>query len=227
VVLIIIDPISAYLGVGKVNSSSTSDVRAILAPLKELAEKKRISVIGIMHFNKKADVTDAMLRISDSLAYVAAARHVHVVLVDPENKDARLFAKAKNNLARDKHALRFFIDEVRVGHDDEAEVEIRAPRIVWDSKHVEVTANEIMETEAGNSGRANRKDAEDFLSKRLAWGPVPTDDIEEEAKAHGISVSGALKRARQKLGVEAFKEEGKLDGRWFLKLPEKQSYNPE
>ena len=72
VVLVIIDPVSAYLGVGKVNNSSTTDVRAVLAPLTKLAEEKKISIIGIMHFNKKADVTNAMLRIADSLAYVAA-----------------------------------------------------------------------------------------------------------------------------------------------------------
>ena len=33
VVLVIIDPVSAYLGVGKVNNSSSTDVRAVLAPL--------------------------------------------------------------------------------------------------------------------------------------------------------------------------------------------------
>ena len=80
VVLIIIDPMSAYLGVGKLNNSSTTDVRGMLGPLTKLAEE-RLSIIGIMHFNKKADVTNAMLRIADSLAYVAAARHVYVVVI--------------------------------------------------------------------------------------------------------------------------------------------------
>ena len=95
VVLVIIDPVSAYLGVGKINNSSTTDVRGVLAPFTKLAEQKRISIIGIMHFNKKADVTNAMLRIADSLAYVAAARHVYVVVDDAENDKARLFVKAK------------------------------------------------------------------------------------------------------------------------------------
>jgi RecA-family ATPase len=38
VVLIIIDPISAYLGVGKVDSRQATDVRSVLTPLRELAE---------------------------------------------------------------------------------------------------------------------------------------------------------------------------------------------
>ncbi len=71
VALIIIDPMSAYVGVGKVNNSMTSDVRGFLTPLTDLAAEKHVAIIGIMHFNKKADVTNAMLRIADSLAYVA------------------------------------------------------------------------------------------------------------------------------------------------------------
>ena len=65
---------TSYLGVGKLNTSSTTDVRGILGPLVKLAERKRVAIVGIMHFNKKADVTNAMLRIADSLAYVAASR---------------------------------------------------------------------------------------------------------------------------------------------------------
>jgi hypothetical protein len=61
----------------------------------------------LAHFNKRDDVKSALLRVSDSIAYVAAARHVYAVLDDPENKDSNLFVKAKNNLAPDKKALRY------------------------------------------------------------------------------------------------------------------------
>jgi hypothetical protein len=44
-------------------------------------------------------------------------------------------------------------------------------------------------------------------------------EIEEEARVRGISVTGALKRAKSKLGVICSKEEGKSDGKWFLELP--------
>ena len=53
-----------------------------------LGEELSIGLNGIMHFNKKADVSNAMLRIADSLAYVAAARHVYVVVDDAENGEA-------------------------------------------------------------------------------------------------------------------------------------------
>ena len=45
-----IDPISAYLGVGKIDSFRTTDVRAVLAPLVDLAAEMKVSIIGIMHF---------------------------------------------------------------------------------------------------------------------------------------------------------------------------------
>jgi putative DNA primase/helicase len=84
VLLVIIDPMSAYLGIGKVDSRSATDVRGLLSPLKELAEDLHVVVIGIAHFNKKDDIKSALLRVSDSIAYVAAARHVYAVLDDPE-----------------------------------------------------------------------------------------------------------------------------------------------
>jgi hypothetical protein len=78
--LVLIDPISAYLGTGKIDSFRTTDVRAVLGPLVDLANELGVAFVGIMHFNKKTDVTNALLRISDSLAFGAAARHVYAVI---------------------------------------------------------------------------------------------------------------------------------------------------
>jgi hypothetical protein len=224
VVLVVIDPMSAYLGVGKVNNSSTTDVRGVLAPLTKLAEDKHLSIIGIMHFNKKHDVHSAMLRIADSLAYVAAARHVYVIVDDAENKDLRLFLKAKNNLAPDKHALRFGFNTKMVGKDPKTGKEIWAPHVVWDTKHVEITANEAMAAaDGGGKGHATAREAEEFLKTRLAHGPVLKSEIVEEAEALDISITGALKRAKSKLGIKAFKERGKVDGHWYWELPPNNS----
>ena len=211
VVLVIIDPVSAYLGVGKVDTRSTTDVRGVLTPLKELAEELHLAVIGIAHFNKKVDVTSALLRISDSLAYVAAARHVYVVLDDPEDNTMRLFVKAKNNLAADKKALRYGIGVRTVGHD------IEAPFIVWHPQHVEVTANEAMQAAVGQSGHT-RREAREFLLNRLEAGPVKSDDILKEAKQEGIA-ERTLKRAKKELGIRSHKTPKKFDGDWTWELP--------
>jgi hypothetical protein len=221
VVLVIIDPMSAYVGVGKVNTSSTTDVRGFLTPLTQMASELEIAVIGIMHFNKKADVTSAMLRIADSLAYVAAARHVYVVVEDPHVEGRRLFVKAKNNLAPDKAALPYFIGvNTRVAHDAATDTDIAAPHIIWGNELVAVSANEAMQAAANGGGAAvARREAVEFLQDRLSDGrKVKTTELEEEAEAQGIS-KRTLHRARKELGVRAWKEPGKMQGDWHLHIP--------
>jgi putative DNA primase/helicase len=219
VVVVIIDPMSAYLGVGKVDSYRTTDVRGVLAPLVELAAEKRVFVLGILHFNKQEEITNAMLRISDSLAFAATARHCYVVVDDAENK-RRLLVKAKNNLAPDTKALGYLIGSLCVGKDDTTGDNIHAPHIMWLPKHVEITATEAMEAESGRSRAAPAKEAaEEFLRNMLANGPVPKTEIEDAADANCIT-EATLRRAKDQLNVIA--EKDGLKGGWKWRLPEAQ-----
>jgi hypothetical protein len=170
-------------------------------------------VIAIAHFNKKDDVKSALLRVSDSMAYVAAARHVYTVLDDPEDPTRKLFVKAKNNLAPDKKALRYGMGvNPKVGHDAKLGMDIDAPYIVWHPKHVEITANEAM---AAASGHTAKREAREFLLERLEAGPAKRADVVEEAKEEGVAFA-TLKRAKKDLGVKSYKERGKMDGEWLL-----------
>jgi AAA domain/Primase C terminal 2 (PriCT-2) len=217
-VLVIIDPVSAYLGVGKVDGRSATDVRGVLTPLKDMAEDLHIAVIGIAHFNKKDDVKSALLRVSDSIAYVAAARHVYAVVDDPEEKDCKLFVKAKNNLARDTKALRYGMGVKKVGHDKRLDVDINAPFIVWHPQHVEITANEAM---AAAGGHTAKREAREWLLERLEAGPAKADDIIEEAKQEGIA-KRTLDRAKKDLGIKSYRGGGIAGaGEWFWELPPK------
>jgi hypothetical protein len=218
VVLVIIDPVSAYLGVGRVDGRSATDVRSILTPLKDMAEELHVAVIGIAHFNKKDDIKSALLRVSDSIAYVAAARHVYAVIDDPEVKDAKLFVKAKNNLARDTKALRYGIGGKTVGYDEKLGVDINAPYIIWHPQHVEITANEAM---AAAGGHTAKREAREFLLERLEAGPVKADDIFEEAKQEGIAEK-TLRNAKKELGIRSRREGGSA-GTWFWELPAKRT----
>jgi len=222
VVLVIIDPVSAYLGVGKVDGRSATDVRGVLTPLKEMAEDLHVAVIGISHFNKKDDIKSALLRVSDSIAYVAAARHVYAVLDDPEDKSSKLFVKAKNNLARDTKALRYGMSVKTVGHDPRLGVDIVAPFIVWHPQHIEITANEAM---AAAGSHTAKREAREFLLERLEAGPVNSDDIIEEAKQEGIAIM-TLRRAKKELGIKSRKQRGSIDGTWLWELPPKTPHPP-
>src|SRR5262245_46814915 len=224
VVLVIIDPVSAYLGVGKVDGRSATDVRGVLTPLKDMAEELHVAVIGIAHFNKKDDIKSALLRVSDSIAYVAAARHVYAVLDDPEDKNSKLFVKAKNNLARDPKALRYGMGVKKVGHDPRLDMDIEAPFIVWHPQHVEITANEAMQA----AGHTAKREAREFLLERLQAGPVNSDDIIEEAAQEGIA-KRTLDRAKKELGIKSRKQRGSTGGGWLWELqkgphPQRESW---
>ena len=216
---VIIDPISSYVGVGKVNNNSTTDVRGFMKPLADLATEKMVSIIGIMHFNKKQDVTNAMLRIADSLAYAALARHVYALVDDPDVEDRRLFVKAKNNSAGPaKKTLSFMTGARKIGLDPVTQEEIWAPHLEWGSDYVEIGASEAMQAEAGgNRGRTERREAKDFLLDRLEGGPVKQTELFEEAEAAGISKS-TLQRAKKDLKVISRKGKG-MDNVWTWELP--------
>src|SRR5262245_34068060 len=216
VVLVIIDPVSAYLGVGKVDGRSSTDVRGTLTPMKDMAEELHVAIIGIAHFNKKDDIKSALLRVSDSIAWVAAARHVYAVLDDPDDKNSKLFVKAKNNLAPDKKALRYGIGVKTVGHDVRLGVDIEAPYILWHAQHVEITANEAMSA----GGHTAKREAREFLLEGLGAGPAKASDILEEAQQEGLAVR-TLKRAKKDLGIKSRKTPSKFDGEWYWELPPK------
>src|SRR5262249_24599666 len=99
VVLVIIDPMSAYMGKpGKLDSYRISDVRAVLAPLTEMAARQAVAIIGIEHLNKTQGLK-ALLRLAGSVALVAAPRSVIIFVRDEEDKERRLFLPSKNNNA--------------------------------------------------------------------------------------------------------------------------------
>ena len=70
--MIVIDPISAYLG--RSDSYKNAEMRALLTPLAELAEKLQIGVLVITHLNKNGSSSNALGRITDSLAIAALSR---------------------------------------------------------------------------------------------------------------------------------------------------------
>jgi hypothetical protein len=214
--LVVIDPITAYLGVKKIDSFRTADVRAVLTPLKNLAEELGVAIIAVMHFNKKVDVTNALLRISDSMAFGALARHVYGIIDDAEN-DRKLFVRAKNNIAAkgSNQTLSFRFQEKEVGVDPHGKP-VLAPYIEWGTEYVDVTATEAMQAAAEQKAPAARDDAKQFLNGLMQNGPA--SGVEEAAKANGIS-RRTLFRAKVELGIVA-KKDGE-HGAWRWHLPTK------
>jgi DNA polymerase len=218
VLMVQIDPITAYLGIKQIDSFRTTDVRAVLSPLVDLASDLQLSILGVMHFNKRTDVTNALLRISDSLAYGATARHVYAAVADPANGN-KLFVRGKNNLVhRDQKTLSYIFDTRTVGIDPETKAPIIAPYIVW-TGHVDVTASEAMQAASENKSPSERDNAKEFLIDLLSNGSLPSAEIEEAAEADGIS-QRTLFRAKRELKIKSKKDGLRKDGeptwRWHL-----------
>jgi putative DNA primase/helicase len=210
-----IDPLTAYLGNVKMDSYRTTDVRSILSPVVDLAAELKVSIIGMMHFNKKHDVNNALLRISDSLAYGATARHVYAIVDDAENK-RKLMVKGKNNIApksaADK-ALAYRFGAREVGVDAQTGEAIMAPYILWEKDHVDMTATQAME--ATHKSSSARDEAKKFLADLLAAGPMLKIEIDDAAEANGIA-DRTLLRAKVDLGVKAKKDGPNSGWRWYL-----------
>jgi AAA domain len=86
--LVVIDPITAYLG--ETDSHKNAEIRALLMPLADLAAKHGAAVLCISHLTKAGN-TDVLMRVMGSLAFVAAARAAYVVARDQDDPARRLF----------------------------------------------------------------------------------------------------------------------------------------
>jgi putative DNA primase/helicase len=212
VALIIIDPVSSYMG--KTDSHKNSEVRGVLEPISEMAARKRTAVLSVTHFSKSnsTGTPKALHRFIGSIAFIGAPRAAFAVLDDPENDGRLLFLHAKNNMAAPPQGLAFRLVQTLIDG-------LRSPvsYVAWDSAPVSMTANQALSAEGtSDEKRSALATAEEFLTTRLARGPAAVTEVEEHARALGISKS-TLNRARAKLGVRA--EKAGLEEGWLLSLP--------
>ena len=98
--LIIVDPISAYMGGSDGNGNV--ETREVLEPLADMANRLRIAVVAVTHLNKGGGGGNqsALNRFAGSIAFVAAARTAFAVIEDPEDDERRFLLQPKITSAR-------------------------------------------------------------------------------------------------------------------------------
>ena len=216
--LIVIDPITAYLG--ETDSHKNAEIRALLAPLGELAAKYGAAVVCVSHLNKSSG-GEALMRVTGSLAFVAAARAAFIVAKDPENEARRLFLPMKNNIGNDQTGLAFAIQSAQVKSPAGL---IETSRVAWEPDPVTVTADEAMTPQGDPEERSALDDARHFLLGLLADGPVKAGQIKADADGAGFNWR-TIQRAADRLNIERHKDG--MKGGWTWKLPPKMTSTPE
>jgi DNA polymerase len=220
VVLVTLDPITAFLGHGRgFDSHRASDVRSQLFPLSRLAERLDIAFSIVTHPPKNASTRTALDSFIGSQAFIAAARVGHYCIAELGEEDERgfrrptgrvLFTTPKASHSIQPQTLAFRREVVRVGYDSEVGEWIEVPHIVWDPAPVDITADEAIV--ANKSGLGDRRKARtapvrEFLRDILAAGPVLYKTVVERGAAKGFTVD-QLKHARRAIGAAAFKRRG-------------------
>lgn len=206
--LIVIDPISAYLG--DTDSHNNADVRSLLMELAQLAEKHRVAVVAITHPNK-AQGQSPMARVSGSGAFVAAVRSAWTMLADPDHPGRSLLLPLKSNLAKPEKGYRIHIEPQVLACGMETS------RIVFDAEREDRTVNEVM----GDTGVRGRKPdallaAQEFLRDMLADGPVLANEIRRRAHEAGHSWP-TVKRAKNSI-ADIATSKNEMEGPWYWNL---------
>lgn len=202
--LAIIDPLLAYTG--RADSYKESEVRGLLAPLATMAERTSCAVGGVIHLNKRGGEHSPLNRITASLAFVAQARSVLLLAIDPEDESGqrRVLAPVKMNLCAHPPSLGLHFAE--------------DGGLVWDGP-VSKNAADLLALPADDSERTALAEAQEFLRDLLADGPVQAEEVLKRARRAGVAEK-TLRRAKAALRVISERQGGLADeGCWAWALP--------
>jgi AAA domain-containing protein len=221
--LIIVDPISAYMG--GADGNGNVETREVLEPLAEMANRLKIAVVAVTHLNKGgAGNQSALNRFAGSIAFVAAARAAFAIIEDPDDEERRLLLQAKNNLGKKCEGLAFRLEQRLVADD------IISSNVMFESEYVSASIDEALNaSESRGTGEkgTNKHEAANFLPTVLVGGALPVLQIESEAREAGllgpdspISQNKAFRSARKELGIAPQRQGGTAaKGQWVWGLP--------
>jgi hypothetical protein len=128
--LVIIDPLLSAMAAGR-DPNSNVDVRELIDPLNQLAQRKNITIIGIAHINKS--VSNARTAVTGSAAWVDATRGTLLFAMDEPDPNVEYtdvtFGNTKGNYARNGKNYTYRVHSYDHEHDS-GEVG-SVPRIEW------------------------------------------------------------------------------------------------
>lgn len=200
--LIVIDPLSAYLG--GTDSHSNAEIRGLLSPLAAMAARRVVAVLAVTHLRKSPGA--AVHRAIGSIAFAAAARSVWAVAPDPADTERRLMLSVKQNLSAPPAGMAFHV-----------EAPDGIARLRWGPGAVTLNANDVLGEDARVRGGSALAEAQEWLAEALADESLAASEIQRRAKSVGLAWR-TVRRAAESLHV--VKRKQSFGGGWEWALAE-------
>jgi putative DNA primase/helicase len=200
--LVIIDPVTDFSG--KLDLYRDSDIRTLLTPLNRLAARHDLSIIILVHINKKEDQR-ARYRAMGGVGFINVPRSAVLVTPDPDDAERKLMVQVKQNLlGGSERAAAFGMQSVR-GY----------AKIKWEPELFTASADELL---TKSTKKAKKQEAIDLLRKWLAKKPLSATQLQKRAMEAGIGWR-TVKAAKEEAGVESYR----VRKSWYWRIRETQS----
>ena len=214
IALLILDPTTGVYG--SRNTNHDKDMRPIMNELKDLCEKRGLTIVGITHTNKRGEAA-AIDQIQGASSIAGAARAAWLFTRDSESDDehAHVMTCIKSNLSDNHDGLKLLTKAVTVNNEVGEH-----PMIVW-GESTKMQADEA--NQALKEKRESRQGKRDAIKLAilalLGEKPMLSWDVYKALEKQGHSSETAKKAAGELTDEKAILRRQK-DKRWFMLLPE-------
>lgn len=209
--LFVLDPLSAFVDT-HMDVYRDHHVRALLEPLDFIARETGCAIVYVKHLTKAGD-GDILARISDSVAFTAAARSVVGLTREGDYGSlTRFVTHAASNVSELSGVQRWEVMPTLLPANNGLP-ETKTARIEYRGIAEGISALDVLAAPPSSEERGERERAEDLILDVLTLGEAPSRDLEQAAQAAGVSHT-TMMWARSKLGVTPFKK-----GRsWYVRV---------
>ena len=193
--LIIIDPVSAFLG--GVDDNNDAELRALLDPYAQLVAHHEATAGLVRHFNKREGAR-AIHKIGGSIAYTNVCRANFILVPCRKQPERRLFLSPKFNLGPKPNGLAFRMVQPsqaearklashfkKLNNQDRSKMIAQLFRIEW-LGNVDIDADSAL---AEDGAISRPQQARAWLMRFLADFAFPVEEIFEEGEKEGFTQS--------------------------------------
>jgi putative DNA primase/helicase len=214
IALLILDPTTGVYG--SRNTNHDKDMRPIMNELRDMCEKRGLTIVGITHTNKRGEAA-AIDQIQGASSIAGAARAAWLFTRDSESDDehAHVMTCIKSNLSDNHDGLKLLTKAVKVNEEVGEH-----PMIVWgeSTKMQADEANQALKEK--RETKVNKRDAVKLaIQALLGEKPLLSNDVYTALEKQGHS-SETIKRAAGELTNEKVIYRKQGGGRWYMVLAE-------